>query len=333
MSPRARAALLFLAPLLLVGAGAGRGRAGELDRTSILAEYDSGEERFRNADRTLNEARLATSDPARARRRIAELEAILETHPDYPHRAMVHYFLGLNHQFLGNQGRAAAAFEAALQGRPDLAGRTPIMAYLDMARRRNFADTAPRYLLVALALLLAISVVPLFRADLGRVPWRRLGLVFGIALLLWPAIALLVPLVLGRPTTGIETYPKPTLVNVGLGQTGDAPLRSLLVYGFGAIGATLLVSAGSSAIRSRPWRQAAMAGGALLAGGLVMSLFYVQRCYGRSRYDPQGTRLVFLVKDIAWKKEVPEEMLPLYDEDFRNKIIEARKAAGARRPR
>jgi hypothetical protein len=311
----------------LTAFAAGGARAGELDRTSILAEYDSGEERFKEADRVLNEARLATSDPVKARRRIRELEGILSAHPDYPHRPMVQYFLGLNLQLVGEYGRAAVAFEAALAGKPDLSRRTPVRAYLDLARKKQFAHSAPRYLLGALALVLLASVLPLFRADLGRVPWRRLCFVFGAALLAWTIAVLLVPPLVGVPDGGIEGYPTPTLANVRLGQIGDGVLRSLLSYGLGAILAAGLVSVGTSLIRSRAPRAAAMSGGGLLVAGLIMALFYVQHCYGRCKHYSRGGRLVFLVKDIAWKKEVPDEMLPFYDEDFRRKILEARKAA------
>jgi hypothetical protein len=323
----------FAAPRVLLAAflafaGSAAARAAELSRTSIVAEYDSGQERFRGADRALNEARLATSDPARARQRVARLEAVLESHPDYPYRPMVRYFLGLNLKLLGEHGRAAEAFEAALEGRPDLAHRTPIMAYLRLARQREFVERAPRFLLAALALLLLVSVLPLFRADPSRVPWRRLGAIYGPAALLWPALLLVLPPLAGTPATGLEGYPRPALVNTGLGQLGDGVLRSLLGYGLAAILAAALVAIGASLLRSRPRRAAATVAGGLLAAALVMALFYVQRCHGRASYDARGRRLVFLVKEIAWKHEVPEEMLPLYDEDFRKKIVEARRAKG-----
>jgi hypothetical protein len=35
-----------------------------------------------------------------------------------------------------------------------------------------------------------------------------------------------------------------------------------------------------------------------------------------------------MVRSVATKEEVPDEMLPLYDVEFRQKIIESRKKTG-----
>ena len=55
-----------------------------------------------------------------------------------------------------------------------------------------------------------------------------------------------------------------------------------------------------------------------------MGLFGIRYCYADARYDAGSKRIFFLIKNIASKEDVPEEMLPLYDKDFRQKIMESR---------
>ena len=58
-----------------------------------------------------------------------------------------------------------------------------------------------------------------------------------------------------------------------------------------------------------------------LAGKLV-----IQPEYQRHYIYGDG-RMLFLVHEIAWPKDVPEEMYPLYHDSFRERIIKAKQAA------
>ncbi len=290
--------------------------------------YRSADPRFAEADAVLNEARLATANAVAAEARIAKLEGVIERFPDYPHRAMAEYYLGLNCQVLERYDQAAKAFAAALRDKPELEFKTSIMSYLDTARRRRFASRASLGLIGVLALALVMALWRLSRADSADIRWGRTIAPFAGALVVWAALVLLVPMLLGPPAKGLEKFPTPTLVGFRLGQLGDGPLRTLGWYGVFAILAALPVVAAASRLAGAARRILLGALGVLVVAGSLMGLFTLRYCWGQSQYDAGSGRINFLVKDIATQADVPDEMLPLYDPEFRERIIQNRKKAG-----
>jgi len=96
-----------------------------------------------------------------------------------------------------------------------------------------------------------------------------------------------------------------------------------------AIGIAFIISLASTTVKDKSIRVVLSFCGAIIAAGMVIGLFYFKTCYGQAKSI--SSRQVFLVKDIAWKEEVPDAMLPLFDEDFRKEIIAARKKAETQR--
>lgn len=126
----------------------------------------------------------------------------------------------------------------------------------------------------------------------------------------------------------MDAFPKPVLSDFRLGQIGDEPLRALLAYGLGAILATLPIVASTARIRRPGLRRMLTILGVLAVVGTLLGLYAIRHLYVNARYQADSNRLVFLVRSIDSIKEVPDEMLPLYDKDFVRKIQESRKPAG-----
>lgn len=280
------------------------------------------------ADIVLNEARANLGDAASARQRIVRLEDMLARFPDYKYRADAYYFVGLNAQLLGENDRAVRAFEDALRAEPGIADETPIASYLRAAKGRTFLRTANVALLALLAVVLLPALWRLTRADGATLPWGRLFAVYVGATAAWIALVYLLPGALGSPHAGMDAFPKPVLSDFRLGQIGDEPLRALLAYGLGAILATLPIVASTARIRRPGLRRMLTILGVLAVVGTLLGLYAIRHLYVNARYQADSNRLVFLVRSIDSIKEVPDEMLPLYDKDFVRKIQESRKPAG-----
>ncbi|MFO7900135.1 MAG: hypothetical protein R6V58_13880 [Planctomycetota bacterium] len=302
---------------------AGGSRAGE-PAAHLLQEYKSEDPAYREADELLNEVKFATSSPEKARTQIDQLEQVLAKYPDYPHRHAAHYFLGMNYQLLGEYGKAADAFESALERKPELASEMALDDRVETLRERHLAQTAPRILIFVILGLLVVGAIPMLKKERAPVPWVRLIVVYGAALALWGLVIWLVPILLGPPE--VSGYPRPTFVGYRLGQVGDGRLVALLGYGAGAIAAAFLLSVSLAGLRSAGLRRGLSLALVLLMTGSCMALYSVRNWYGQGEFGRYGGRLIVLIKDISEKHEVPDEMIPLYEhERFRKRIIEAKK--------
>lgn len=288
------------------------------------AEFKSDNPAYRPADDALNEARLHMGSVESAVERVKRLEAIAAKYPDYAYRADVLYYLGVNNQMLMRYDAAIAAFEAALMAEPDIAKETPIVSYLRTLKGRTFTRQASATLITILLASLALAFWRLARSE-AAVPWGRLSVVYGLTLAFWAALVLLVPVVLGQPLTGLDPFPKPVLSDSHLGQLGDTPLRALLLYGAGAILATLPIIVAVATLTRKPARALLSGLGVLAVAGSIMGLYGLRYCYADTQYDAGSKRVFFLIKNIATKEDVPDEMLPLFDKDFRKKILESRR--------
>lgn len=131
-----------------------------------------------------------------------------------------------------------------------------------------------------------------------------------------PAALLAVPVLLaGAAALIVARMPRP-------GQIGDLPLLALLGYGIAAILSTLPIVAACSLLEKRSARISLSFLGCIAVIVAVMGLYAVRHLYVDSQYDSNAKRFVFLVKSINNLKEVPDEMLPLYDKDFAKRIME-----------
>ena len=289
--------------------------------------FKSDDPKYAEADALLNEARANLGDAASARQRITRLEAVLAKYPSYKYRADAFYFVGLNAQFLGATDQAIQAFESALRTEPEIADETPILSYLRAAKNQTFLRVANILLLVLLAAALLPALARLTHADAATLPWKRLFTVYAITAVGWTALVLLIPTLLGALKSGLDPFPKPVLSDYRLGQIGDTPLRALLGYGLGAILATLPIVAATARIPRPGLRRALTLLGVLAVIGAMMGLYDIRHLYVNARYQNETRRMVFLVRSVDSMQDVPDEMLPLYDDKFRQRILESRKQA------
>ena len=305
--------------------------AKEAEPQEAPAEFKRDNPLHRAADAALNEAKAHTGSAETAMARAQRLEALAAKFPDYPYRADALYYAGVNWQILKQNERAIVAFKAALQAEPEIAKETPICSYLRMLEGQTFVQRTNAGLLALLAIVLVWSLGRLLQTN-PALPWGMLFTVYAAFEVIWIALILALPMLLGRPAQASQAfaaYPKPVLSDIALGELGDAPLRALLWYGAGAILATLPVVAAAATIRRRGIRIALSALGVLAMVAALLGLFGVRHCYADTQVDCGSHRIFFLIKSIATKEEVPDAMLPLYDKSFQQRILESRKHPGA----
>ncbi len=289
--------------------------------------FKSDDPKYADADEALNEARANLGDAASARQRITRLQGVLARYADYKYRADAFYFIGLNAQYLGENKQAVDAFESALRAEPEIANETPIVSYLRAVKSQVFLQVANVLLLVLLAAILLPALLRLTRADAATLPWKRLFAVYAIAAVAWTALVFLLPALLGALKSGLDPFPKPVLSEYCLGQIGDEPLRALLGYGLGAILATLPIIAATARISRPGTRRALTSLGVLSVIGALMGLYGIRYLYVNARYQGDSRRVVFLVRSVDSMQDVPDAMLPLYEKDFRQRVLESRKRA------
>ena len=289
--------------------------------------FHSDDPKYADADATLNEARANLGDNAAARQRITRLQGVLARFTDYKYRADVFYFIGLNAQYLGENQQAVAAFESALRTEPEIANETPIVAYLRAARSQVFLQLGNILLLVLLATALLPALLRLTCADTALLPWKRLFAVYAVTAVVWIALVFLLPALLGALKSGLDPFPKPVLSDYRFGQIGDEPLRALFGYGLGAILATLPIVAATARIARPGLRWALAVLGVLAVISALMGLYGIRHLYVSARYPGSCSRVVFLVRSVDSMQDVPDAMLPLYEDDFRKRVLESRKRA------
>lgn len=302
--------------------------AAELSKTSMLREYKSADAKYAKADAVLNRVRFATANLKRAKGYIRDLEAVIQRYPRYEYKAEAYYFLGVNRKFAHDYTGAVEAFSHALNLKPELAQRAPIDAFIKTSRFEHRAIMIPRFAWGALAI---VAVLGVFLAVKGRA-WEhvnRRSMVFAAGCFLVWLIAFFVLSAINTTSqvTGLESYPKPVLVNTTLGTIGDAPFRGILGFGSAAVALSILFSLASSQVSSRAKRHAVNIAASLVASIALMTLCYMRFCYRTAGHieGTAGGRMNIQIKDIVRREDIPDEMLKLYDEEFRNKVLEDRK--------
>ena len=316
--------LIFLMAVLAawIQAGACFGEEEKTNQESPVVASSNGSQT--EADVVLEEARSNMGDAAAVRQRIERLQSVLDRFINYKYRADLYYYLGLNEQTLGEYDKAIQAFEAALRTEQQIAVKTPIVSYLKAAKNRTLIRTTNIALIVLLIATLCPALWRLLREDAASLPWKRLFFLYLITVAAYSAVILLLPIALGPVHSGLSSFPKPVLSNFRMGQIGDQPLLALLGYGIGAILATLPVVAAASRLRTPVMKYMAAGVGAGLVVGSVMGLYGIRHLFLNAQYNRAEHRLVFLVKSIDSMKDVPDEMLPMYDDNFRKRILDKR---------
>jgi len=303
--------------------------AASQPRTNILAEYKSGDSRFAEADAVLNKVRMATVNTVTALQYSEEIEHMLHTYPDYPYKAEAYYFLGLNYKIAAEYSAAKDACEMALKLNHGLEDTTPVKSFIKGAIFELRAIWYPRYAVIAILVVLLGGVLIMLKStESPKISVRYLKFSL-ITVVLWAALFIGISLVnTASSVTHVADYPQPTLINTTIGTIGSAPLAGIFVFGAIGIIALLFFVFTTSTVQSVASRKIVNVSAAIIVSTSTMVLCYMQFCYRNATFIWEGklhsSRMNILVKDLVWRNEIPDEMLELYDEGFRAKVLESR---------
>ncbi len=290
----------------------------------VLRKYETESSKYEKANALLNMVKLKTASREKAQTYIRKLEEITTQYPDYPYLAETYYFLGVNCQFAGEWKKAVYAFLTALELKPSLINHTPIQSYLKTAREHYVSDRMPALLRMMIVVLLIFFIL----AGLYLKSWQRIQFksvaAWGLCLLLWLAIFAWAAF-WDNPdsVSGLESFPRPVLLNTTLLSEGSAPLLSLFGYAFAAFLGSLLILCSCLGFTNRIKGLGISICGVVLFSTCCMTLCYMQTCYMKGEAVTRGSicewRIHLMVRNISFVNEIPDRMLPLYDEDFRKK--------------
>ena len=301
------------------------------DEQPVYGIYDSGVERFEQADVTVSDATFESDDVTVQRTRIVELHSVLKTYPEYPFRGEAWYFIGYHHYLLEQDASAIKAFEMARSIRPSLNMKTPVKRLIAKASERLFRKriTATCRWSIGMICVICLIVGIWTRAWKGvSKRWCVVTLALCLAWFIAAAVmALWTPNYVPEP----DVYAEPILIQSALGHSGSFRLTTLLTFGTVAAMGSLLI--GFSLLRLRPWMRISFQ--PVLSIGLavaLLSLFHLKTCREFGQLSPQkpglvgwlSSHYVFVEKVISDPSEVPEEMYDLYDADVLEEIRAAK---------
>jgi len=319
---------LFMVLVLMLPVRACNETRGETPDAATMASRTNDSTAFPEADKALLEARVNLGDADDASIRIARLERMIDKYPDYPYRADLYYFIGLNAQLLGNDRKVVRALEAAAKADPAIADGTPLRGYLRTAKARTLRATMTTLLAAVLILCIVFALSQLGRPGTAALPWQRIIAVYAVTIGIWTLIAFFAPLVYGPLKAGLEKYPKPILSNYLFWETGTGALRALYAYGAAAVLATLPVIAAAAHLRKKAVRSIATVIGVIAVIGSVMGLYGMRNLFAKATFDGPTHRLVVFIKSIDSVDDVPDAMFKLYDKNFAKRVMEKRAAKG-----
>jgi hypothetical protein len=301
-----------------------------LSARHILEKYDSGEDKYQEADAALNAARFVTYSPEKIPVRINKLKLMLQQYPKYPYRAEMYYFLGVMEQNQKNYSGAITAFQKAIELNPDLKWMTPAEDYLKVLHKKWQKLWFPRYALMVLAAVIIIGIIIALANRKNLKFNRKMVWKFTLLPILWCiffAISGLIKFPVDKAQ--LSSFPKPVMVYMRLVDTGSAPLWLLGLFGLIAVILSMLFALATSGLQKKflPYLlNFLLSASASIA---IMVYFYMTFCFNASLEAGQDAgwlskRTVFLIKELAFKYEVPDDMLHLYDERFRKEIIKTK---------
>ena len=248
-----------------------------VDARKQLVRLAANDEKYAEPDEVVADANFLTDDRDEIRARIADLKAVAEKYPDYPHMARLYHTVGVNHMWLKEYGPAIDAFDQALEIRPAIDLIHPTSAFRATAVREWMHENVPTIawsVVIGIGGLWAIAFVALRR-------WRKLrgrdALIASIVLAGWCAVffgtvAIVKDFEFPQP---VEAFATPIEIHTSLGQTGAETLISLFWYGLAAVVGSVLFTTVSGAIRRGTIRFAVNLLVSLALSGAMMTLAYL----------------------------------------------------------
>jgi hypothetical protein len=290
---------------------------------SIYDEYDNGE-KFVRFDSLMNQVRFPTSDHAKMQKRVADLELAQKECPTYPQLPAALYFLGHYNLELKNYSVALDLLNKAKESQPDLVDKTPLDLYIKECHEkldyRNSLLISTTILVGWSSLIFLLLILRVRRKEIKSFKPVVLGVAVGSVMIL-----LLFSLSTASFSDGMaDFYSPPTLVRSSLLSPGSFPLWLLA---FCSIYTCVLTALTTVATKKRKLVYALLT--SVIIGSSISALYYQLVCYDVS--DRTGInlpkRITFKEGIIEWHKDIPDEMIPMYDKKLQLLIQDAKRAA------
>lgn len=291
---------------------------------TIYSKYQTAP-KYAEMDQAINQARMPTSSRVKNENNIKFLSASIKKYSDYPELSAAHFFLGRCNFKLENYRTAIKHYKKAIVLNPEIATKTPIDRFIKtleskVARENN--------LIVGFSLLVSGVFAVLFvffmsvkKSGLGL---RKIG-----AVLVGVSLASLITLLWFSFSTASSAdgfhglYVTPVFVRSTIFETGSYPLVVLALCAIFTSVLTALATLGSAIIPRFRFLFPLLT--AVIIGSAVSLLYYQ---YYALDADRTGTgslkRISFPERPIDFHKDIPDEMIYLYDEKVKNLIIKAK---------
>ncbi len=289
---------------------------------SIYDAYETGNQPF---DQVMNRARFTSSNPERMKKHVEELELEIAQSSDYPALGAAYYFLGYHNLELGNYRDSRVALLKGKSLKPSLSTATPIDSYLaDIDKVLIRQDTINISLTVIWIWSFILIGLLTHRFKRNQLQKKELlavsiGLISGLLLtLVWFSIDT------SSSADGLDKFfMPPSLVKSTILQSGSTALYFLL-------GSAILTACTSAlavvAVSKLKFLYALLT--TAVIGISVTVLFYQFHCLETQRSGSGFLkRISYGMDQIEWHKDVPDEMLYMYDKKLQLMILDAKAKA------
>lgn len=296
---------------------------------SIYSKYQTTPE-FAKFDEVINQARLPSSDVSRNKVNITHLKAAIKKYSNYPKLDSAHFFLGRCNFKLKNYRTAIKNYNTALGINPLLKKSTPIERFI-----ASMEATVSRQNSIILGLILLCPWLLVILVLLTKSIKRRLigkkqvfGVILGVLLATGVTIVWFSFSTSSSADGFKDLYVTPVFVRSTIFDKGSYPLVVLAIFALVTSFLTALAALGSMVLSKFRFLFPLLT--AIVIGPSASLLYY--QYYGLDG-DRTGTgtfkRISFPERPIDFHRDIPDEMIHLYDAKVQELIRKAKLEAKA----
>ncbi len=289
---------------------------------SIYDEYANGAQ-CKDFDQLLNEARFPSNDVKVLANWTDALLHLTEQNPDYPQISSAHYFIGAYSYELKDYATALTHLSLAKKLDVSLEKSTPINKFIETARVHQQQQSLIFRNSLIMAVWVAFLMILLWLAfKQGRLNRRvyQLTVLFVILSALITFLCFMIDT--SKMASGMEEfYLPPVLVKSTLYDVGAMPLVNLFYYGLFIFFVTALAILSSRCLKPNK-RYLLTCLTPLVIGYSSVQIYTVKNCRLAKETGGTLTRFSFPEKPILWHRDVPDEMISMFDKEMQLTIKE-----------
>ena len=291
---------------------------------SIYSKYQTSPE-FAQFDKVMNQARLPTSKINKNEENIALLESMIEQFDSYPDKSAAYFFMGRCNYKLKNYRTSLQNYRKGIEIDPNLVNRTPVI---------RFMSTIKPIILRQNNIIISLTFIILWLVSLSVLFFKGIKKSLIRQRQLWaPAIAIIISTLVTIGWFSYNTssqadgfdglYVLPVLVRSTIFQIGSFPLVLLALC---AVFTSLVTAfAGLVSITLPRFRFTFQLITALVIGSSTTLLYYQFYVLDADRTGTsEHKRVTFAEPPIDWHKDIPDEMMYMYDEKVQALIKKAK---------